>query len=186
MNFVTARIFRLAALEKTFQPASTFPMPPGPDPNQQPPGPDPNQKPPMPRPRRPPPRRPPPRQRTHRRGSVPRARGGVFVIFALLRMVDGFFYIALPAALSIPILTASTLWTTALLVALWRRQYWARIILVALCGIATAGAAIMVPNSWQDTQLLTAYVVGALVTGGCAAYLIYSRDMHRLTSRERE
>ena len=186
MDFVTARIFRLAPVEKTFQPASTFPMPPGPDPNPQPPGPDPDQKPAMPRPRRPPPRRPPPRQRTHRRGSVPRARGGVFVIFALLRMVDGFFYIALPAALSIPILIASTLWTTALLVALWRRQYWARIILVALCGIAAAGAAIMAPNSLQDTPLLTAYVIGALVTGGCAAYLIRSRDMHRLTSRERE
>ena len=101
-------------------------------------------------------------------------------------MVDGFFFIALPTGLSIPILTASTLWTTALLIALWRRQYWARLILIALCGIATMVAAIMAPNSLQDTPLFTAYVVGVLVTIGCAAYLIKSRDMHRLTSRERE
>lgn len=136
-------------------------------------------------------RRPPPRPRKHRHGDKGRARIGLAVIFCLLLVVEGFFYLALPVdkpGLSIPLLLGGALWTTALLIALWRRQQWARILLIGLFGLFALFATIMVPNTLgpKDRDLLMAYFVGGLMAIGSGAYLVYSRDMHRLTSRDRD
>ena len=137
-------------------------------------------------------RRPPPRPRKHRnRGDIVRARWGVVVIFFLVCTSVAFFLNAVPlgrTGLTTPAIFGSVLWTTALLIALWRRQPWARILLVGLFGLAAIGALIMVPNTLADSErdLLMAYVVGGMLAVGSALYLYYSRDIHRLTSRERE
>ena len=117
---------------------------------------------------------------------MPRARIGILVIFGLVLAVDGYFFISLPVdkpVLSMPLLIASPLWTAALLIALWRRQHWARLILIGLCVVAAAAFSIMLV---ENGPLFTAYLIGTLVSIGCGAYLVYSRDMRRLTSRERE
>lgn len=88
-------------------------------------------------------------------------------------------------SLATPGIICSTLWTTALLVAIWRRQYWARVILVGLLGLATVLVILVISSLTPDSPLFTATLIRGLVTVGCGAYLIYSRDVHRLTSRER-
>lgn len=180
-------------------------MPSGPDPNQPPadpapqqppsppkappPGAKPGQRPPPPRMRRPPPR---PRPRKHRsHGNVARARWGVFVVFLLFCTGVAFFLNAIPlgrTGLATPAIFGSVLWTTALLVALWRRQIWARYLLIALFSAGAIGALIMVPNTLdpKDRDLLMAYAVGGVLAVGSSLYLYYSRDIHRLTSRDRE
>ena len=113
------------------------------------------------------------------------------MIFFLVCTSVAFFLNAVPlgrTGLTTPAIFGSVLWTTALLIALWRRQPWARILLVGLFGLAAIGALIMVPNTLADSErdLLMAYVVGGMLAVGSALYLYYSRDIHRLTSRERE
>ena len=198
MDFVTARIFRLAPVEKTFQPASTFPMPPGPDPNPQPPGPDPNpqppgpdpdQKPAMPRPRRPPPRRPPPRQRTHRRGNMARARIGLVVIFVLNRVLDFLYLVDIPSELNRPVLSSiitSAIWTTALLIGIALRKAWARLIFLGLLALSVVFILIYFPTAFDYPSLMLPLLASLMVYAGSFAWLIFSRDVHRLTSRERE
>lgn len=96
---------------------------------------------------------------------------------------------ALPVAVPIfamPGIICNSLWTTAMLFAVWRRQKWARIILIAVFGLSAVITCCQLPFNRGSTELLTALLVRALVLIGCTAYLIYSRDMHRLTSRERE
>ena len=110
-------------------------------------------------------------------------------MFCLFCMVGFFFLLAVPIGtpgLTTPAIFGGFLWTTALLIALWQRQHWARILLCGLSWLGTLSAGIMIPNSLQEFSLLTAYVVCAVVTAGCGTYLIYSRDMHRLTGRARE
>ena len=139
--------------------------------------------------RRPPPR---PQPRKHRRhGNVARARWGLVVIFCLLGITVGFFLNALPlgrTGLTTPAIFGGTLWTSALLIALWLRHAWARILLIGLFGLAAVGTLILVPNTLAETErdLLMAYVAGGLLASGSALYLYYSRDIHRLTSRDRE
>jgi len=149
-----------------------------------------------PGPRPPPPkmRRPPPRQRARKHrshGNVGRARWGVFVIFLFFCTGVAFFLNALPlgtTGLTTPAIFASVLWTTSLLIALWRRQVWARYLLIGLFGLAAIGGLVMVPNTLdpKDRDLLMAYVAGGMLAVGSALYLYYSRDIHRLTSRDRE
>ncbi len=110
-------------------------------------------------------------------------------MFCLFIMVGGLFLMALPIGtpgLTTPAIFGGFLWTTALLIALWRREHWARILLCGLCFLGALAAGIMIPNSLRENSLLTAYVVAVVVAGGCGTYLIYSRDMHRLTGRSRE
>lgn len=136
---------------------------------------------------------PQPRQqikpRRHRHGKASRARGGLIIIFALLRLVDVFFLIALtsgPSSLAVVTVILIGIWTTALLIAIWRRQQWARIVTIALFILCTVTAMVLIPSSSQNLPLLTAYAVAGLVTVGTSTWLIYSRDIRRLTSRERE
>lgn len=140
--------------------------------------------------RRPPPR---PRPRKHRsHGNVGRARWGVVVIFLLFCTAVAFFLNALwplgRTGLTTPAIFGSVLWTTALLIALWRRQIWARYLLIFLFSLAAIGALIMAPNTLdpKDRDLLMAYAVSGMLAVASALYLYYSRDIHRLTSRERE
>jgi hypothetical protein len=87
-----------------------------------------------------------------------------------------------------PAIFGSVLWTTALLIALWRREIWARYLLIALFSLAAIGALIMAPNTLdaKDRDLLMAYAVSGMLAVASALYLYYSRDIHRLTSRSRE
>ena len=87
--------------------------------------------------------------------------------------------------LATPGIICSTLWTTALLVAIWRRQYWARAILVAMFGVAALIGMILMTMTPTNSPLFTSMMIREAVMLGCSAYLIFSRDMHRLTSRER-
>ena len=43
----------------------------------------------------------------------------------------------------------------------------------------------LLPMSLESTTLFSAVLIRGLVVMGCGAYLIFSRDAHRLTSRER-
>lgn len=138
------------------------------------------------------PRRPPPRPRKHRKhGNVIRARWGVVVIFCLLCVVEAFFLNALTIGvpgIATPAIFGSALWITALLIALWRRNAWARLLLIVIFALAVIGSIIMAPNTLdpKDRDLLMAYVAGGLAAMGCGAYLAASRDIYRLTSRDRE
>ena len=87
--------------------------------------------------------------------------------------------------LATPGIICSTLWTTALLVAIWRRQYWARIILVAMFWAAALIGVILMTSTPTNSPLFVSMMIRELVMVGCSAYLMLSRDMHRLTSRER-
>ena len=137
------------------------------------------------------------------------------MIFFLLRMADGFLLLVVPfgtpAAASpvdstfnatfavilmaiipgglptfvTPGIICSTLWTTALLIAVWRRQYWARLILVALFGLAALFVLLLITTTPTDSPLFMTLVIRELVLVGSGAYMMFSRDMHRLTSRER-
>lgn len=130
-----------------------------------------------------------PKPRRHRNGNVTRARIGLVVVFVLLRLVDAFFVIALPggpSGLPFAAVLLTGMWTTAVLIVLWRRQQWARIIMIALFGLAAIAALVMIPNTSNDTPFVTAYVVLAAVSVGCGAWLLYARDARRLTSRDRE
>lgn len=113
------------------------------------------------------------------------------MIFLFFCTGVAFFLNALPLGtpgLTTPAIFASVLWTTSLLIALWRRQVWARYLLIGLFGLAAIGGLVMVPNTLdpKDRDLLMAYVAGGLLAVGSALYLYYSRDIHRLTSRDRE
>ncbi len=134
------------------------------------------------------PRRPP-KPRQHRNGKASRGRVGLVVVFGLLRIVDVFFLLALPTGpSSLPFLAIilAAMWTTAVLIAIWRRQQWARIIMIGLFILVAIAAMVLIPTSTADTPLLTAYVIAAVVSAGSSAWLLRSRDVRRLTSRERE
>ena len=91
-----------------------------------------------------------------------------------------------PSSLAVVTVILIGIWTTALLIAIWRRQQWARIVTIALFILCTVTAMVLIPSSSQNLPLLTAYAVAGLVTVGTSTWLIYSRDIRRLTSRERE
>jgi hypothetical protein len=114
---------------------------------------------------------------------------GLVVIFIMLRVIDGFFFLSLtdtPSNMIVAAFVLAAMWTTALLVAIWLRQGWARIIMIGLFIIGTIAGMILIPTASNNTPLLTAYIVAAMISAGCAAWLIMSRDMHRLISRDRE
>jgi hypothetical protein len=133
------------------------------------------------------------RQRKHRSGNIPRARTGLVVVFIAILISLGFFCLSLPnpPGIWIPILGVAPLWLGCLIIALWRRQKWARILLITLFGAASVVCLVMIPNSTdapadQKDMLLMAYFIATIVSISSAAYLVYSRDIHRLTSRDRE
>ncbi len=78
------------------------------------------------------------------------------------------------------------IWTTALLIAIALRKSWARLILLALLGLGTVAAAISLPLAFDIPQLWTPLVATLLVSASSFAWLCYSRDVRRLTGRERE
>jgi hypothetical protein len=108
------------------------------------------------------------------------------VLFLLLRVVDFLFLISDPMGISgmtIAGVTASLLWSTTLLVAVWRRREWARVVLVVL--LLAAGVVFLVLLSdvhRGDGKFFTAFCGAAAVCGGGAIWLFYSRDVRRLAS----
>lgn len=180
-------------------------MPPGPDPQKRPapgnppPRPSlPGNPPPPPRGNRPPPpgtvrrqaRPPTPRpKRRHHHGRAGRARIGLLVIFALFRVLDFLFLLGVePEAMRSALATiiTSALWTTSLLIAIAFRHAWARLILLALLALGTVALLIFIPMAFDKPALLTPLIGALLVDAGSFAWLFWSRDVHRLTSRDRE
>jgi hypothetical protein len=107
----------------------------------------------------------------------------------MLRVIDGFFFLSLtdtPSNMVVASFVLAGMWTTALLVAIWFRQGWARVILIGLFIFGTIAGMVLIPTATTNAALLTAYVIAALISAGCCAWLIMSRDMHRLISRDRE
>ena len=171
-------------------------MPPGPDPQKRPKTTDPQRpSPPVPQGQRPPPRRPlpprpPPRaRRHHHRGKASRARIGLIVVFVLFRLLDFITLNDIPPELSRQLVSSvitSAIWTTALLIGIWLRKPWARLILIALLGLASVSIIILIPMIADYPAMMTPLVSTLAVHAGVFGWLILSRDVRRLTSRERE
>ncbi len=184
-------------------------LPPQPGPRPQPPGPRPQapgaqpQPPGQPAPAQPPGARPPqppaqrrqarqpvpPPKRRHRHGNATRARIGLVVVFLLLGVVEFLFVLGVPPEwkrVLIPSIIVSSLWTTALLIALAFRHAWARLILLGIFALVAVAALVLIPMAFENPTLLTPLLASLLVSAGGFAWLFYSRDIHRLTSRDRE
>lgn len=186
--------------QKRPPPGSPPPMPGNPPPAPAPPGnrpPPPGTRPPPPGNRPPPPaaaRRqagpPAPRpKRRHRHGNPTRARIGLVVVFLLFRVVDFLFILGIPpegTRLLVVRLCTAALWTTALLIAIALRHAWARVILLVLLALGIVAGLIVTPMVFDQPPLLTPMLTSLLVSAGVFAWLFWSRDVHRLTSRDRE
>lgn len=178
-------------------------MPSGPDPQNLPPQPGPRPQPPPPgQPAQPPGARPqppakrrqarpptPPPKRRHRHGNATRARIGLVVVFLLLCVVEFLFVLGVPPEwkrVLIPSIIVSSLWTTALIIALAFRHAWARLILLGIFALVAVAALVLIPMAFENPTFLTPLFASLLVSAGSFAWLFYSRDIHRLTSRDRE
>ena len=178
--------------------ATFFPlMPSGPDPQKKPEmkgpprqPPQGQQRPPQPPPRRALPPRPPPRpRRHHHRGKASHARIGLLCVFVLFRILDFVALHDIPPELSRGVLSTvitNALWTTALLIGIALRKSWARLILLGLLGLASIVILIMIPVAFDWPVLVPGFVAFFLVYAAIFAWLILSRDVRRLTSRERD
>jgi len=110
-------------------------------------------------------------------------------MFILFRVIDFLFLLGVPpeSMRSVwPTIIGSTLWTTALLIAVALRHAWARLILLGLLALATVGLLIVIPMVFDKPALLTPLISSLVVNAGSFAWLFWSRDVHRLTSRDRE
>ena len=68
------------------------------------------------------------------------------------------------------------LWAGSLLAALF----------MGLCGFFTDASVLLVQRLLAGVASALVFVAGGLLASGSALYLYYSRDIHRLTSRDRE
>lgn len=107
----------------------------------------------------------------------------------LFRLLDFITLNDIPPELTrqlISFVITSAIWTTALLIGVWLRKPWARLILIALLGLASVFIIIMFPMITDYPALLTPLVSILIVHAGTFGWLILSRDVRRLISRERE
>lgn len=120
------------------------------------------------------------------------AKGFLALIFVALRIADALllFYVALPgneSALFTGAVAGSILYTTTLIVGIWRRQSWARYVLITLNWAFTAVISYPVFVAWGrrelsmtlPNQLLVAAVV---LYAASTALLICSRRIRHLAT----
>lgn len=126
-------------------------------------------------------------KRKGRRGSVVRARVMLVVIFLLFRGLDVWYWIgpsSVPKERMSAILVGSGLWLSALLLAIWLRQKWARYIFIAVMWMAIIWLMIIGSDMLMYRRMLPVFSATGVIMAGCAAWMGYSRDAHRLTDRE--
>ena len=107
----------------------------------------------------------------------------------LFRLLDFITLNDIPPELSRQLVSSvitSAIWTTALLIGIWLRKPWARLILIALLGLASVSIIILIPMIADYPAMMTPLVSTLAVHAGVFGWLILSRDVRRLTSRERE
>lgn len=110
-------------------------------------------------------------------------------MFVLFRLLDFMFLMGTPPELNRSLLSSTItggLWTTALLIAIAMRKAWARLILLALLGLAAVFTIIVLPLAFDYPSLWMPLGAFLLVNAGSFAWLSYSRDVRRLISRDRE
>jgi hypothetical protein len=135
-----------------------------------------------------------PRRRKHRNrsllGSSFRGKMSLIAIFLIFRALDAFIYFEYPALNKSSLTGAiinSTIWTTALLTAIWFRKGWARYVLIFFQALGAVSDLILLPDFWikfdADNRLLAIMAVAFVVHAGIAWFLLFSRDLERLTGR---
>ena len=111
------------------------------------------------------------------------------VIFMLFGLLDVLIFLAVPPEMTrtvLPSIIISALWTTSLLIAIALRHGWARLILLAILGLGTVALLILTPMVFDRPALLTPLIGALLIKSGSFAWLLWSRDVRRLISRDRE
>jgi hypothetical protein len=114
----------------------------------------------------------------------------LIVIFCALRALDAVFYFEWPALNKSNVLVSiinNVIWTTALLAAIWLRKSWARYVLILFLPIGVLSALILLPDFWikfdADNRLIVILTCTLVVQGSVAWFLMFSRDLERLTGR---
>ncbi len=132
------------------------------------------------------------RQKSRRRqqGSVTRGKVLLVVIFCVLRGVDLLMYFGTTGSDKTRLLASiitTGIWTTALLVGIWKRQNWARYFLIVLVLLGVFAYALFTPDVVQDkgtgSPLLAVFIIAGAANAGIAFCLIRSRHIRRLCQR---
>ncbi len=109
------------------------------------------------------------------------------VIFLLFRALDAWYVMGppvIPKSQLQPLLVGSGLWLTALLLAMWLRQKWARYIFVAVMWVSVGTLMIVGSDMLVYKPMLPTFVATGVLMSLVAAWMGYSRDAHRLTDTE--
>lgn len=80
----------------------------------------------------------------------------------------------------------STIWNTALLLAIALRKSWARLILLTILGLGIAGGLAVTPMLFEIPAFLTIHLITLGILAISFAWLLYSRDVRRLVGRDYE
>ena len=80
----------------------------------------------------------------------------------------------------------STIWNTALLIAIALRKSWARLILLTILGLGIAGGLAFTPMFLEIPAFLTISAITLGILAVSFAWLLYSRDVRRLVGRDYE
>jgi len=114
----------------------------------------------------------------------------LLAIFFILRALDVLIYFEWPSSNKSAVLFSminNVIWTTALLAAIWFRRVWARYILIFFLPLGVISALILLPDFWikldTDNRLIVILTTTLIVHSGVAWFLMFSRDLDRLTGR---
>jgi hypothetical protein len=135
-----------------------------------------------------------PRRRKHRGrsrfGNSSRGKLSLIAMFLILRCLDFFIFFEWPAVNKSEVFVTilnNVIWTTALLTAIWFRKSWGRYVLIFFLPLSVISALILLPDFWikfdADNRLLLIITVTLAAQGTVAWFLMFSRDLDRLTGR---
>jgi hypothetical protein len=125
-----------------------------------------------------------------RLGSSFRGKLSLIAMFFILRALDVFIYFEWPgtdkSALLFSIIN-NIIWTTALLAAVWFRKGWARYVLILFLPLGVLSGLILLPDFWikfdADNRVIVILSAALIVNATVAWFLMFSRDLDRLTGR---
>jgi hypothetical protein len=125
-----------------------------------------------------------------RRGSSFRGKLSLVAIFLILRALDAFIFFEYPLISKSALVGAlinNIIWTTALLTAIWLRKSWARYVLIFFQALGALSDFILLPDFWikfdADNRLIIILSTTLIVHAAIAWFLLFSRDLDRLTGR---
>jgi hypothetical protein len=126
-------------------------------------------------------------------GSSHLGRLSLIPIFFILRALDVFLYFEWPqvnkSSLLFSILN-NVIWTSALLAAICFRKAWARYVLIFFMPLGVLPSLILLQDFWikfdADNRLMVILSVTFIVQSTVAWFLMFSRDLDRLTGRGKE